>query len=232
MKQKRMPATERRSLILQAAKRIFSQYGFDGARTLQIAREAQVSEALLYRHFPSKSALYDAVMQQIYKEQDSHFDMLRLQEESAAGLVQTLKTYFHSVVDQSENESESHKRQDFRMLLASLAGDGEFASLVYRRALAVNVPSTREAYAQARKSGELTGKALDTANTTMFIEHVGTMIGAIHMLAEKARPYSTAGKNLATEATWFCCRGIGLSDEVIARHIGDTSPEQPSPFSD
>ena len=53
MTRKRISGTERRTLILAAARRIFSQYGYEGAKTLQIAREAKVSEALVYRHFPS-----------------------------------------------------------------------------------------------------------------------------------------------------------------------------------
>lgn len=217
MTRKRISGAERRTLILAAARRVFSQYGYEGAKTLQIAREAKVSEALVYRHFPSKLALYRAVMRQVFNEQDNHFQLLGLQETSAAGLVRTLKNYFLSVLAEGENEEE----QRFRMTLASLAGDGNFASLIYRRAQRLNVKLVQETHKNARESGEMTGKVLSAANTTMFVEHIGIMISAIQALAPASRPYDSDSHNLAMEAVWFCCRGLGLSDEIIARYIDD-----------
>lgn len=215
MKKKRMDSAERRDLILKAAKHVFSQFGYEGARTRQIAQEAQVSEALIYRHFPSKMALYEAVMEQIYRQQDSYFDLFRMEEANAAGLVRAVKSYFNLIASDSENS----RKQDARMLLASLIGDGNLAGQIYQRAQKINAELSRGAHENARKTGEMTGKPLDTANTTMFIEHVGTMIGAITMLPAEIQPYSCSNQQLATEAVWFCCRGMGLPDEVIARHV-------------
>lgn len=217
MTRKRISGPERRALILAAARRIFSQYGYEGAKTLQIAREAKVSEALVYRHFPSKLALYRAVMRQVFSEQDSHFQHLGLQETNAAGLVRTLKTYFLTSIAEGAPDEE----QRFRMTLASLAGDGNFASLIYRRAQRLNAKLVHEAHQNARESGEMTGKALRPANTAMFVEHIGIMISAIQALAPASRPYASDGYDLAMDAVWFCCRGLGLSDETIARYIDD-----------
>lgn len=215
MTRKRISGPERRTLILAAARRVFSQYGYEGAKTLQIAREANVSEALVYRHFPSKLALYRAVMRQVFKEQDDHYQLLGLQETNAAGLIRTLKTYFRTVIAEAEEDQE----QRFRMTLASLAGDGNYASLIYRRSQRLNAKKIGEAHKNARESGEITGKPLSVANTAMFIEHVGIMISAIRALAPASRPYDSDNEDLAMDALWFCCRGIGLTDETIARYI-------------
>ncbi len=57
-----MSGDERRSQILQIAIGLFSQKGFSGATTKEIARVAGVSEAMVFRHFATKSELYDAIL--------------------------------------------------------------------------------------------------------------------------------------------------------------------------
>ena|SRR5438067_441073 len=63
-KRTRLKGEERRALILQAARRVFLETGFAGARTRRIAEEAGITEALLYRFFPSKRAIYEAAVVQ------------------------------------------------------------------------------------------------------------------------------------------------------------------------
>jgi AcrR family transcriptional regulator len=58
----RMTGDERREQILQVAIRLFSQNGFRGTTTKKIAEEAGVSEAMVFRHFTTKSELYHALL--------------------------------------------------------------------------------------------------------------------------------------------------------------------------
>jgi AcrR family transcriptional regulator len=58
----RLPAAERRQALVEAALRVFSNSSYDGATTAEIAREAGVSEPILYRHFASKRELYFACL--------------------------------------------------------------------------------------------------------------------------------------------------------------------------
>ena len=58
----RLPAAERRRELVDAALRVFSEGSYAGATTAQIAREAGVSEPILYRHFASKRELYFACL--------------------------------------------------------------------------------------------------------------------------------------------------------------------------
>ncbi|MEP6641463.1 MAG: TetR/AcrR family transcriptional regulator [Gaiellales bacterium] len=58
----RLTADERRSAILTAARHEFARRGFRGARTAAIAAGAGCSEPMLYKHFPSKQALFAAVL--------------------------------------------------------------------------------------------------------------------------------------------------------------------------
>jgi len=58
----RMSGDERRSQILQVAIGLFSEKGFSGTTTKEIARVAGVSEAMVFRHFATKSELYHAIL--------------------------------------------------------------------------------------------------------------------------------------------------------------------------
>jgi len=58
----RMAGDERRLQILRLAMRLFSQRGFGGTTTKEIARAAGVSEAMVFRHFATKKELYSAIL--------------------------------------------------------------------------------------------------------------------------------------------------------------------------
>ena len=61
--QRRIPAEERRALILLAAGRAFARDGYAGARIEDIAAAAHVTKPIVYRHFASKKALYMALLE-------------------------------------------------------------------------------------------------------------------------------------------------------------------------
>jgi AcrR family transcriptional regulator len=58
----RLPAGERRAVVLDTATRVFSRCSYRAATTAEIAREAGITEPILYRHFKSKQALYLACL--------------------------------------------------------------------------------------------------------------------------------------------------------------------------
>jgi AcrR family transcriptional regulator len=58
----RMAGEERRLQILRVAVSLFSQKGFRGTTTREIASLARVSEAMVFRHFATKEELYTAIL--------------------------------------------------------------------------------------------------------------------------------------------------------------------------
>lgn len=58
----RMAGEERRLQILAIAVKLFSQRGFRGTTTKEIALAAGVSEAMVFRHFATKEELYAAIL--------------------------------------------------------------------------------------------------------------------------------------------------------------------------
>lgn len=58
----RMAAEDRKLQILRVAVSLFSQKGFGGTTTREIAHAAGVSEAMVFRHYATKQELYSAIL--------------------------------------------------------------------------------------------------------------------------------------------------------------------------
>lgn len=213
MTRKRLTSPERRGLILEAARKVFAESGYEGAKTQRIAAEAKVSEALVYRHYPSKLALYRAVLRLLIREQDANLQTMFLPGPTTQGLVDSIRNY----IEISLSQTEGRMHEGLRMLLASLAGEGGYASLVYRRAQRIMQHRILAAVEAARASGDMTGRALHPKNLAIFQEHLGTMLNMVRALPNHSELYDEADDGLVQDAIWFCCRGIGLTDEAIRR---------------
>ena len=61
--QTRFSSADRREQILEVATGLFAQQGFQGTTTKLIAERSGVTEALIFRHFPSKEELYWSVIE-------------------------------------------------------------------------------------------------------------------------------------------------------------------------
>src|SRR5215510_6638920 len=59
----RLKGEERRRVIIEAALSLFSQKGFQGTTTKEIAQAAGCSEATLFKHFATKDELYSAILE-------------------------------------------------------------------------------------------------------------------------------------------------------------------------
>lgn len=54
----RLPATERRQMILEAAREVFREFSSSGASIREVAKRAGVSEPVVYQHFGSREGLF------------------------------------------------------------------------------------------------------------------------------------------------------------------------------
>jgi AcrR family transcriptional regulator len=63
----RLSKEARRQAVLDTACRVFSRLSYRGATTAEIAREAGISEPILYRHFGSKRDLYLACLDEAWR---------------------------------------------------------------------------------------------------------------------------------------------------------------------
>jgi AcrR family transcriptional regulator len=113
---KRLKAAERRASILAVAKVLFADRGYHGVSVDEIAKRLGVSPAVLYRHFDSKDALYEAVLNEIACHRESYVEaalsgpddfgsvltrMTRVYIESVARDPDYLRMEMHSVLEGS-----------------------------------------------------------------------------------------------------------------------------------
>jgi len=69
-----MTKDETRQEILKAAMELFSRNGFRGTTTRDLASQADVNEAIIFRHFTNKTELYRAILEEkVQHGRDEHY---------------------------------------------------------------------------------------------------------------------------------------------------------------
>jgi len=211
----RLTAAGRRASILAAAKGVFARYGLEGACTQQIARAAGVSEALLFRHFSSKTHIYRAVLRDVIVDQNRTFGVMATETSGTRGLLVMIE----QLIDHAMQGSAASNAEGMRMVVGSLAGDGNYARLVYRRALRLSRPQLERALVAAQKDGGLPDVAMSPTNIIALLEHVGTMIMMARCHTPSVVAYDESADRLRTDAILFCARGLGISREVVSAFL-------------
>src|SRR5262245_59143359 len=115
---------DRRQEILTAAMELFSKKGFRGTTTRDLAYQAGVNEAIIFRHFKTKEELYTAILQHKAGEnRDSPCEEL---EQLAAGSDDS--TFFEFL---GRTFLERHERDStfFRLLLFSALEGHELSEM-------------------------------------------------------------------------------------------------------
>lgn len=91
----RMTRSERRAVILSAARQEFARAGYRGASTANIARAAECSEPMLYKHFAGKQALFAATLEDVSDAIEASFDE-RIEE--PGNLLDNLQSYLPRIM--------------------------------------------------------------------------------------------------------------------------------------
>jgi AcrR family transcriptional regulator len=213
----KLTSEERRAAIIQAVRRVFAEKGFHGTTTRELADAAGVSEALLFKHFPNKEALFSAMLLACCKGEDhGKFERLFALEPSTSTLV-LMVHFMASRILGAWGVSEDSSIQN-RLMLRSFAEDGEFARLALRRPAEFWIPKIVECLEAAVAAGDaLEGPV--RPHTAAWLGHQLPIILATHLLP--ARPvidYGLSREELVEQAVWFGLRGMGLKEEAIRRH--------------
>ena len=124
-----MTSDLRRQLILGAAKRCFARHGFAGTTTKSVAAAAAISEGLLFKHFPTKSALYAEILAEECEADPALHRLLGLEPstETLVVLIREMVRHFQAVAEAPDQQ----EAQRLRLMMTSHLDDGEFARLIY-----------------------------------------------------------------------------------------------------
>ncbi|MGA3341387.1 MAG: TetR/AcrR family transcriptional regulator [Methylocella sp.] len=136
-----------RRLIIEAAKRLFLQMGFDKTTVADIARELQMSPANVYRYFAAKSEINEAVCMDLLGKIEAEAEKIAASRSTATQRIRNLieaveKTYqkqykfdrkLHDLIDAAISENWAIiRRHNERMtaileqIIASGMASGEF----------------------------------------------------------------------------------------------------------
>jgi AcrR family transcriptional regulator len=214
----RLSSEERRAAIIAAVRRLFADKGFHGTTTRELAVAAGVSEALLFKHFPNKEALYSAMLLTCCPAKDSPVgERLRALEPSTSSLAILVHRFVTIAVEGFGTEQEEHEIQQ-RLMLRSLLEDGEFARFFLERVGAGWVAKVEECLKAAVAAGEAVAAPVQPRLASWFAEHLAVT------LLTRLRPetpvvdYAVTRKQLVEQAVWFALRGMGVKDEAIKRY--------------
>src|ERR1700758_1986952 len=218
----RMTADLRRQLILGAAKRCFARHGFAGTTTKSVAAAAAISEALLFKHFPSKAALYAEILAEECEADPELAHLLGLESSTAAlgGLMQGMVRHFMHVSDGPDQEEES---QRLRLMTTSHLEDGEFARLLYAKVEKLIGAMFTASLDAAIASGDAVRIGSEPINLFWFAHHTVLTAALARMRAVSCLSYGKAA-DLDRQLCEFLLRGIGLTEAAINAHLNRDVP--------
>lgn len=214
----KLSCEERRAAIIEAVRRLFADKGFHGTTTRELAEAAGVSEALLFKHFPNKEALYSAMLLACCAAKDSPVvERLRALEPSASSLVILVHQFIARAVEGFGEDEEEHLVQH-RLMMRSLLEDGEFAQLFLEQKIGCWLTKVEQCLKAAIAAEEAVAAPVQPHPASLFFEHLAS---TLRMRLRPATPlvaYRVSCKQLVEQAVWFALRGMGLKDEAIKRY--------------
>ncbi len=215
----KLTGEERRAAIVRAVRRVFAAKGFDGTTTRELADAAGVSEALLFKHFPNKEALFLAMQQSCCDEQDLlKFERISALEPSASTLVLMVHFLVSRIVAGRAPGGDEEAVVN-RLMLRSLAEDGEFARVLLHKLTEMGwVRKVEECCKAAAAAGEAHKGPVLAAPGAWFVQHLASTISLYLLPETPVVDHGVPRGKLAEQAVWFALRGIGLKEETIRRH--------------
>lgn len=217
----RLDSDERRKAIVTAAVPLFARKGFAGTTTKELAEAAGISEALLFRHFPSKKHLYGEILR-LGCEGDPALERLAALQPSTTTLVQMTRfmvRYFllGAGVDRAELDTR------LRLVLHSFLEDGEYARELFERVFERVHPLFAASIDAAMLAGDLKPGPIASANRFWFGQHIAAMVAFAGLTGRSSVPYEGTAAELVDEASWFILRGIGMRDAAIATVLAENA---------
>jgi AcrR family transcriptional regulator len=214
MKTARLKNDLRCQSILDAVRNVFAERGFHGTTTRELAKAAGISEALLFRHFPTKERLYAAVREDCIKGPilDEYNRVMAL--EASASTMVILVHFLANAVSQG---CDPKKRVLNRLVMQSLLDDGEFARAVTGKYLRAVTLKLEQCLRVAARNGDVQDIPVRSELRPIFAHHLFIALQVFSLPKKGVLDYKVSHDALIEQAVWFCLLGFGLKPATIAR---------------
>ena len=170
-----MSAEQRREAIVTAALPLFARKGFANTTTRELAEAAGVSEALIYKHFPSKESLYAEIQNIGCRDKDQGLEKLAGADPSTSTLVHIVYYLLRTIVLGKPGDPISWETKH-RMIMNSCLEDGEFARLLYENRFSCCFTKVQDCLAAAEGAGDIVECLVSRENRVRFAHHLAAMI--------------------------------------------------------
>ncbi|QKV73636.1 TetR/AcrR family transcriptional regulator [Amycolatopsis sp. Hca4] len=196
----RRVAEEKRAAILEAATGLFLASGYDGTSLARIAEAAGVSKATLFKQFPTKAALFDAIVTESWQTEDSGGP-----EPSAADLRAGLTAIGHRYVELLTRPGMTAL---FRIVIAELPRFPELGEAQFSRGKMPYFESVSRYLADAHKAGAAEVDDPDLA-ATQFLGMISNFVFWPTLLLTDWAPERAAIERAVAEAVTTTCARYG-----------------------
>src|SRR4030081_1930063 len=212
----RMTSDLRRQLILGDAKRCFARNGFAGTTPKSVAAAASISEGLLFKHFPSKAALYAEILADECEADPALHRLLELEPstETLVVLIREMVRHFQQVADAPDQQ----EAQRLRLMITSHLDDGEFARLIYQKIGNLIGPVFTSSLERAVEAGDAGRSEGEPLNLFWFAHHTVLMATLARLPSVPCLSYANAA-NLERQGLGYILRGIGFNKTRVSSHL-------------
>ncbi len=210
---------------MDAAKRCFARHGYAGTTTRSVAAAAGISEGLLFKHFPTKAALYAEILADACETDPGLLELQALEPSTATLAIlvrEMVKHFMHA-----SNSPDHEEVQKLKLVVSSHLEGGEFARLLFEKIGHIIEPIFEASLARAIAAGDATPSQTPARNQFWFLHQTLLMLALTRLPAMPTVSYSDIGA-LERQVCEFALRGIGVTDDAIARLLVEDATSAPS----
>jgi AcrR family transcriptional regulator len=213
---RKLPASDRKEAILAAAVPVFARLGRAGATTREIAKAAGISEALLYKHFSGKEALYAELESHCVEANAIGGRLFEGATPSTATLVMGVAALVQAVFP-GIGARQSHEDTK-RLVTSSLLGDGRFAKAFLDRHVKPWIGAFEKSLQAATAAGDVEEGVHATKTEIWFVHHLANTLHLISLPEVAIVDYGVTQEELVESSVRFLLRGLGLKNAAIDRY--------------
>jgi AcrR family transcriptional regulator len=212
----RLSSDERRREIIEAVKGVFAKKGFHRTTSRDLAKAARISEALLYKYFPTKLSLYESMLADcaetaIWSETDSTESVTP----STLGLIIMVDSLISHVVKGRGGCSDGAVLG--RLAVRCLLDDGQYPASLLKPFSEDWMATFEKCLRSAGASGDLRQDPTTPDLGAWLLHHIALGL-MLHVSPSNPIDDKLPADTLVRETVRFALRGIGLKEEPINRH--------------
>lgn len=191
--------------------------------TRELAAACGVSEALIFRHFPSKEALYEEILTRYQARiEPVVVCVAREMEPSTENLVKLIYLFIRMVAIREPSLEDPTLALYYR----SFTEDGVFAKRFLKQLMPAVHTALEASLRHARETGDARDNGIPPENLSWFVQHLATASCMVRLQSPPVVRYKGRIDQNVIEMTSFALAGLGLKEAVIQKYANADSFKQ------